>query len=465
MLPRLDVNGIYRFVGLGQDLYNGNPANINGPNYLVGTSALQVLGSGQYQEWQAGVNFAMPLGFRKELAQIRHYELQLAREKGRLQDEELEVSHEVGDALRNLEYNYAVAQTNFNRRVATEKQVEAVQAAFDAETVTLDLLLNAQQQRADAEVSYYRTLVDYVRGIVQVHYRKGSLLEYNGVYLAEGPWPAKAQFDAYRLARQRDASFFLDYGFTRPRVISQGPYKQFADGKEPGQQAEAPLTNPAEETPTGATPETIPSPPPSTPKAPAGETGGDRAADNWPASRQPTLARVTPDDADFAEGNTSDNGGRQLGGNAIDAPANKNVATSRLATRGTGSAWDTIKPADRTTAGSGKSAAASGAKNAIAARTSGSAGATASNPKARSSTVAGMIDDASADTKRPAVRRTARPTQSASDDDGGSQAARDSAVEPASYQWKSTATNDSAENQSSDSTDRPAAIWQRAKGQ
>src|SRR6202012_1266104 len=92
----------------------------------------------------------------------------------------------------------------------------------------LDLLLDAQRQRADAEVAYFRTLTDYQRGIAQVHYRKGSILEYDGVYLAEGPWPAKAQFDAHRLARQRDASHYRDYGFTRPDVISRGAYLQNA---------------------------------------------------------------------------------------------------------------------------------------------------------------------------------------------------------------------------------------------
>jgi hypothetical protein len=40
--------------------------------------------------------------------------------------------------------------------------------------------------------------------------------------LQEGPWPAKAYYDALALARQRDASYYFDYGYTRPRVISQG---------------------------------------------------------------------------------------------------------------------------------------------------------------------------------------------------------------------------------------------------
>mgnify|MGYP006961823076 CR=1 FL=1 len=39
---------------------------------------------------------------------------------------------------------------------------------------------------------------------INVHFRKGSLLEYNGVYLAEGPWPAKAYFDALLHQRADD---------------------------------------------------------------------------------------------------------------------------------------------------------------------------------------------------------------------------------------------------------------------
>ena len=83
-------------------------------------------------------------------------------------------------------------------------------------------MLEAQRRRAEAQTSYFRTLLDYQRAIIAVHFRKGSLLEYNNVYLQEGPWPAKAQFDAHRLARQRDAGVYLNYGFTRPSVISEG---------------------------------------------------------------------------------------------------------------------------------------------------------------------------------------------------------------------------------------------------
>jgi outer membrane protein TolC len=228
ILPRLDMVGRWRFLGMGQDLLNQDyqPYGADGNDPLAGTDAYSTLFSGQFQEWQAGAQFLMPLGFRRELATVRHHQLQLARERARLQDEELEASHALVDAVRNVDTNFALAQTNFNRRVAAERQVEAVQAAYDANTVTLDQLLDAQRRRAEAESSYYRALVDYNRSISQLHYRKGSLLEYNGVFLAEGPWPGKAYFDAHRRARQRDASLYLDYGHSRPGVFSRGPVTQ-----------------------------------------------------------------------------------------------------------------------------------------------------------------------------------------------------------------------------------------------
>ena len=228
VLPRLDLVGRWRFLGMGQELINQNYVayDANGADPLAGTDSYSSLLSGQFQEWQAGAQFQMPLGFRRELATVRHHQLQLARERARLQDEELEASHALVEAVRNVDTNFALAQTNFNRRVAAERQVDAVQAAYDAGQVTLDQLLDAQRRRAEAESSYYRALVDYTRSISQLHFRKGSLLEYNGVFLAEGPWPGKAYFDAHRRARQRDASLYLDYGHSRPAIFSRGPITQ-----------------------------------------------------------------------------------------------------------------------------------------------------------------------------------------------------------------------------------------------
>lgn len=224
LLPRVDAFGTYRWRGLGDQLIDssGNTGAFN----VDGSDAFSTVTSGDFQEWQLGVQASIQLGFRTALSTVRNHQLLLARERAVLQDLELEVSHQLGDALRDLDLNYGLTETNFNRRAAAQREVEAVKAAYEADRVTLDLLLDAQSRRADAESAYYRSLVDYNLAIADVHWRKGSLLDYNGVLLAEGPWPGKASFDALRLARRRDASHYLDYGYTRPGVISRGPTAQ-----------------------------------------------------------------------------------------------------------------------------------------------------------------------------------------------------------------------------------------------
>ena len=224
LLPRLDASGTYRFLGAGEDLLRSEPNGVNPFN--PGSNAYESLSTGDYQEWQVGMQFTMPIGFRRALAGVRHHQLLLAREKAVLEDLELEVSHQLTDAIRDIDFNFLNLQTNFNRRVASQDEVDAVKTVYDSGRVPIDLLLDAQRRRAEAESAYFRSLVDYNRAIMRAHYRKGSLLEYNGVYLAEGPWPGKAYFDALRRARHRDASTMINYGTTRPNVFSQGPVGQ-----------------------------------------------------------------------------------------------------------------------------------------------------------------------------------------------------------------------------------------------
>lgn len=293
LLPRLDAVGRYRWLGLGDELIDtaGGAANFAQP----GSSAFGTLTSGQFQDWQLGLQLSMPLGFRRELSGVRHHELLLARDRAILQDLELEVSHQLGDSIRDVDLNYGLTQTNFNRRVAAETEVNAVRASYEANRVTLDLLLDAQRRRAEAESAYYRSLVDYNKSIMGVHYRKGSMLDYDGVFLAEGEWPGKAYFDALRQARKRDAGLYLDYGYTRPNVMSRGPVPQ---GSECGPNAgcetgsaypmDSNMMPQPEVAPTpsgdgGSSPELLPAP---TNSLPAGSPTAANRSVNWPFTNE-----------------------------------------------------------------------------------------------------------------------------------------------------------------------------------
>lgn len=233
LLPRLDVVGRYRWLGLGDELID--TGNLN-PN------AFGSLTSGRFQEWMFGWEFQMPLGFRKEMAGVENARLALARERVVLREQELELEHQLAKVFRDLDLQYQAGITAYNRVLASATEVEVAWALVKSGSSTerirtatspLSLLLDAQRRLAEAERDFYRSLVDYNLAITQLHFRKGSLLEYGGIHLAEGPWPAKAYFDAERLARARDSSYYLDYGFTRPGVISRGPYDQQAGDSIP----------------------------------------------------------------------------------------------------------------------------------------------------------------------------------------------------------------------------------------
>lgn len=221
--PQVDLEGLYRFHGLGHDLLDSSNKKNNAYGSLTG---------GEYQNWGLGITSSITLGFRREMAAVRNAELALARERAILQEQELELVHNLSDLYRDVERNYHLIEDYLGVLRAARKQVRAVHHSFLNNKTTLYEVLQAQQELADTETRYYRTVIDYNLAIVNLNYRKGSLLEYNGVTLAEGPWPNKGYFDAWRRARERDAGRYVNYAFTSPQVVSRGAYPQI-QGTDP----------------------------------------------------------------------------------------------------------------------------------------------------------------------------------------------------------------------------------------
>ena len=180
--PQVDLEGLYRFHGLGHDLLDSSNKKNNAYGSLTG---------GEYQNWGFGITSSITLGFRREMAAVRNAELALARERAILQEQELELVHNLSDLYRDVERNYHLIEDYLGVLRAARKQVRAVHHSFLNNKTTLYEVLQAQQELADTETRYYRTVIDYNLAIVNLNYRKGSLLEYNGVTLAEGPYRTK----------------------------------------------------------------------------------------------------------------------------------------------------------------------------------------------------------------------------------------------------------------------------------
>ena len=219
LLPALDLSMTYRWLGLGNK-FGTSDTSTGFPE--VDSGALNEVFGGDFQEIQFGGTFAMPIGFRREEANVRNAQLKLARELAWAEDMELDVSKELAEAFRALALNQYVMQQHFNRWKATTEEREHFDRLEDAGTATLDQALDSQRRQSQAEVAFYTALCEYNKLVALIHRRKGTILSYSGICFSEGPWPGKAYLDADEHARRRGASKQLDYGWTRPGVISRG---------------------------------------------------------------------------------------------------------------------------------------------------------------------------------------------------------------------------------------------------
>ncbi|MFN6205478.1 MAG: TolC family protein [Planctomycetota bacterium] len=228
LLPEVNATMLYRFLGLGEDLasYDSPPPVFPNP----GSGAYNELFEGRFQELQFGLEARANVGFRRELANVRNAQLKLAQEHARMEDVELDVSRELGDALQAAAANYRALQIAFNRWSYTTQELMHFDRTIEVGVETIDTVLDAQRRNAQAEISFYTALAEYNKSIALVHRRKGTILAYNGIEFAEGPWTGKAYYDAAELARRRSASREVNYGWTRPGVISQGPINPTIQG-------------------------------------------------------------------------------------------------------------------------------------------------------------------------------------------------------------------------------------------
>ncbi|HVC93036.1 MAG TPA: M56 family metallopeptidase [Pirellulales bacterium] len=75
----------------------------------------------------------------------------------------------VREALRDFDRNQAVMVTTCNRRIAAAKHVTTVEAAYEAGTASLDMLLDAQRRLVDAEIACVQAAADFGKQAVVIN--------------------------------------------------------------------------------------------------------------------------------------------------------------------------------------------------------------------------------------------------------------------------------------------------------
>lgn len=220
LLPELNVTALYRWLGLGNRFGTTFDGQGNFPNSNSG--ALNDLYGGEFQEFSLGVDYRIPIGLRRELSNVRNAQLKLARDVARTEDMELDVTREISEAIRALDANRRIMQSAFNRWKDTEIEKQHFEEIVELGLETLDVALDAQRRKTQAAAAFYSALCEYNKVIALIHRRKGTILSYNGIHFAEGTWAGKAYQDASENARRRGAGREINYGWTRPQVISSG---------------------------------------------------------------------------------------------------------------------------------------------------------------------------------------------------------------------------------------------------
>ena len=205
----------------------------------------------------------------------------------------MEVAQELAVSFQNLAAAYQTAQSYFNRRVATERELALYQYQYEAGTTTLQFVLQAQSNLASAEQSYYTSLSNYQIAMMDLNYRKGSLLDYHNVTLAESDWTPAAYRDAVRDAWARAHAIPANFLRTEPPEV-QVPYAVPGAGA-PLSGALPPATSAATTQPT-MVPQPAPgqAPPPAPPAMPSPAPVGVPSPAAPPTESGPTLKPSGP---------------------------------------------------------------------------------------------------------------------------------------------------------------------------
>jgi len=193
--PQLDMVSQYRMRGVGQDLF-GSP---------LGPSASSTFGN--YQEWQLGLEYQMPVGFRRGNASVKNSQLALARESEILREQERAVHFGLSNAINESKRALDNLKLQEKRLVSIVEQLNAIEARSDsAETAELDVRLETHRRLLDARLRFHQAEVEYVLAVRNINVEKGSLLRYCNVYLNESATSSDVAADAVRRIASQDSS-------------------------------------------------------------------------------------------------------------------------------------------------------------------------------------------------------------------------------------------------------------------
>ncbi len=206
LLPSLSLDLLYQFNGIGQDLdtayqvLTGQPVLSVDPIIASQQSAAGVNPAStfynNFQTWQIGLTFSMPIGFRGELADVKAAQLALLRQRAFLQQTVHQSTHSLYRFFLEIDLNYKLLKLSGLLREAAYERLEANRVFYEIGTISIDRYLDAVNRWSDSVASEAQFKTSYNISIAALEEAKGTLLAYNNIAVAEGPNPRKASIQA-----------------------------------------------------------------------------------------------------------------------------------------------------------------------------------------------------------------------------------------------------------------------------
>jgi len=204
LLPDVRAFANYDLQGLGNRIDGtGNDANLSDSN------AFTPLLNNQFQNWTVGVIASFQLGFRNEHSVVQRAKLNLMQRSLQLEEAETRVTYELTQIIRQLVQDHRLIEINRGQRNANAEQVKLRYQAFKAGKETINFLLDAQRDLADALRQEHSSIASYNISLANFEALKGSMLAHNNVKIMDGPLPDCVDARASEHIRQRRGAFTI----------------------------------------------------------------------------------------------------------------------------------------------------------------------------------------------------------------------------------------------------------------
>lgn len=184
LLPQLDLLTQYRIRGFGHDLWGSDKTQFD--------NAVASMTSGNFQEWQFGLEMNLPVGLRRAYNNVRNAQLKLARDQDLLDQKQRRVIHDASNAYASVIRAFEIANVAMNQRMAAHEQLAILRNLEENKSrINTNEMLDAQNRVTQADAGYYDAIVRYMIALKNMHFEKGTLLEYNNIAFVDRVRPMR----------------------------------------------------------------------------------------------------------------------------------------------------------------------------------------------------------------------------------------------------------------------------------